>query len=68
MRALVFENALPRLVATKLLSTLTPRAFVGPLAPMQLREMAEPALPAPDWRCCARACAACAAATTSRSS
>ena len=39
MRALVFENNLPRIVATKLLATVTPRAFVGPLAPMQLREM-----------------------------
>ena len=38
-----------RLVATKLLSLLTPRAFVGPLAPIQLREIPEPALPAPDW-------------------
>lgn len=49
MRALVYENSLPRLVATKLLSALTPRAFVGPLAPIQLREVAEPRLPAPDW-------------------
>ena len=49
MRALVFENSLPRLIATKLLSALSPRAFVGPLAPMQLREVAEPTPPAPDW-------------------
>ena len=49
MRALVFENSLPRLVVTKLLSALSPRAFVGPLAPIQLREVAEPSLPAPDW-------------------
>jgi threonine dehydrogenase-like Zn-dependent dehydrogenase len=49
VRALVFENSLPRLVATKLLSALSPRAFVGPLAPIQLREVAEPRLPAPDW-------------------
>jgi threonine dehydrogenase-like Zn-dependent dehydrogenase len=49
VRALVFENSLPRLIATKLLSTLSARAFVGPLAPMQLREVAEPMLPAPDW-------------------
>src|SRR5262245_868532 len=49
MRALVFENSLPRLVATKLLSALTPRAFVGPLAPIQLREVDAPRLPAPDW-------------------
>jgi threonine dehydrogenase-like Zn-dependent dehydrogenase len=49
MRALVFENRLPRIVATKLLAALTPRAFVGPLAPVQLREIPEPALPADDW-------------------
>jgi threonine dehydrogenase-like Zn-dependent dehydrogenase len=49
MRALVFDNSLPRLAATKLLSALTPRAFVGPLAPIQLREVGEPQLPAPDW-------------------
>ena len=49
MRALVFENSLPRLAATFLLSRLTPRAYVGPLAPIQLKEVDEPALPAPDW-------------------
>jgi len=49
VRALVFENSLPRLAATKLLSAFTPRAFVGPLAPMQLREVPAPKLPADDW-------------------
>jgi threonine dehydrogenase-like Zn-dependent dehydrogenase len=49
MHALVFENSMPRIVATKLLSALTPSAFVGPLAPLQLREIPEPALPADDW-------------------
>jgi threonine dehydrogenase-like Zn-dependent dehydrogenase len=49
MRALVYENSLPRLAATKLLSTFSPRAFVGPLAPMQLREIPDPEHPAPDW-------------------
>src|SRR5262245_24836429 len=49
MRALVIDSDLPRLVATKLLSALTPRAFVGPLAPLRLREIPAPALPAPDW-------------------
>ena len=38
-----------RLVATKLLSYLSPRAFVGPQSPMQLRELPEPELPADDW-------------------
>jgi threonine dehydrogenase-like Zn-dependent dehydrogenase len=49
MRALIVENSLPRLAATKILSTLSPRAFVGPTSPMQLREIPDPALPAPDW-------------------
>ncbi len=49
MQALVFENALPRIVATKLLAALSPRAFTGPLAPIQLREIPEPALLADDW-------------------
>ena len=49
MQALVFENNVPRIIATKLLSRATPRAFVGPLAPMQLREIPEPVLPADDW-------------------
>src|SRR2546422_5065089 len=49
MRALVIGKDMPRLVATKLLSALTPRAFVGPLSPIQLREIPAPALPAPDW-------------------
>jgi threonine dehydrogenase-like Zn-dependent dehydrogenase len=49
MRALVYENHLPRLVATKLLSAFSRRAFVGPLAPIQLRQIADPRLPADDW-------------------
>ena len=49
MRALVFENSLPRLAATKILSTLSRRAFVGPLAPLRLRELPEPAHPSPEW-------------------
>jgi threonine dehydrogenase-like Zn-dependent dehydrogenase len=49
VRALVYENSLPRLVATKLLSALSPRACVAATAPIQLREIAEPKLPAPDW-------------------
>ena len=49
MQALVYENRLPRLAATKLLSLFSPRAFVGPLAPIRLCEIPEPELPAPDW-------------------
>ena len=49
MRALVFENSLPRLAATRLLGLLTPRAFVGPTSPMRLAEIPAPSLPADDW-------------------
>lgn len=49
MRALLYEPSLPRLAATHLLSRLTPRAFVGPLAPIRLTEVPDPVLPAPDW-------------------
>ncbi len=49
MRALVIGNDMRRLAATKLLAALTPRAYVGSLSPIQLREIPAPALPAPDW-------------------
>ena len=49
MRALVIGSDMPRLAVTKLLSLLSPRAFVGPLSPIQLREIPAPSLPAPDW-------------------
>ncbi len=49
MQALVFENSMPRLAATKILAAFSPRAYVGPIAPMQLKEIPDPLLPAPDW-------------------
>jgi threonine dehydrogenase-like Zn-dependent dehydrogenase len=49
VRALVFEKNLPRLAATKILASLLPRAYVGPLAPIRLREIPDPELPAQDW-------------------
>ena len=49
MRALVFENSLARLAVTTLLSKLTPKAFTGALAPIQLREIPDPPLLGPDW-------------------
>ncbi len=49
MKALVFENSLPRQAATFVLSRLSPAAFVGPLSPLQMREIEEPRLPADDW-------------------
>jgi threonine dehydrogenase-like Zn-dependent dehydrogenase len=49
MRALVIENSLARLALTKLLSAVTPKACVGGLSPLRLREIPAPVLPAPDW-------------------
>jgi threonine dehydrogenase-like Zn-dependent dehydrogenase len=49
VQALVYERSLPRIAATRLLATLGARAYVGPLSPMRLRELEEPALPADDW-------------------
>ena len=49
MRALVFENSFPRLASTMLLGRLHRRAYVGPSAPIRLRELPEPGLPADDW-------------------
>jgi len=49
MRALVNEHNMPRVVATRLLAALTPRAFVGPVAPIRLREIPDPPLLADDW-------------------
>jgi threonine dehydrogenase-like Zn-dependent dehydrogenase len=49
MNALVAQNHLLRLVTTKILSMLSPHFFVGPTAPIQLREVDEPRLPAGDW-------------------
>lgn len=49
MHALVFENSLPRQALTRLFGAFIRRAYVGPLAPMTLREIPEPTLPAPDW-------------------
>jgi len=49
VRALVFEHRLPRLVATRVLAALTPRAYVGPTAPIRMRELPDPVLPGDDW-------------------
>jgi len=60
VEALLFENSLPRQAATRILGALTPRAYVGPLAPMTLRQIPDPPLPAPDWvRLRARLCGIC---------
>lgn len=49
MKALVFRYSLPRLAATRVLSSVTPSAFFGPWSPLQLEEIPEPPLPADDW-------------------
>ena len=49
MRALVTTNNPFRLISTKLLSYLSPKAFVGWQSPMQLQNIPDPALPAADW-------------------
>lgn len=49
MRALVFHKHLGRMAATRLLGALSPRAYVGPTSPLQLRDVPEPGLPAEDW-------------------
>jgi threonine dehydrogenase-like Zn-dependent dehydrogenase len=49
VRALVFDNDPLRLALTRLLGALSARAFVGPLAPIRLREIPDADLPAPDW-------------------
>jgi len=58
--ALVFENSLPRLALTRIFGAVSPRAYVGPLAPMTLQEIPEPTFPAADWvRLRARLCGIC---------
>lgn len=49
MQALVTTNNPLRLIATKLLSYISPKAFVGWQSPMQLQEIPDPTLPAQDW-------------------
>ena len=48
MKALVFENSMARTAATKILGSITPRAFVSALAPMALKDIPDPVL-RPDW-------------------
>jgi len=48
MKALVVSSSIPRIVATRLLGKLTPRAYVGPLAPLALCDLPDPTL-RPGW-------------------
>ncbi len=45
----MIENEWARLAATRVLGAFSPRAFVGALAPIRLRELPDPELPADDW-------------------
>lgn len=49
MKAIQFEDNKLKLALTKILSLFSPRAFVGKYAPVQLRDLPEPTLPAEDW-------------------
>ena len=49
MKALVFRYTLPRLAYARLLGQLTPRAYLGWGAPMQLEEVEQPPLLGDDW-------------------
>ena len=51
---------MPRIALTKAMSMLSKRALVGPTAPVQLEEVAEPDLPSPHWvRVKTRLCGIC---------
>lgn len=49
MKALTFHPTIPRFVATKFLGTLRREALWGRFAPLQLRDIPDPRLPADDW-------------------
>ena len=49
MKALVFHYSLPRLAVARVGGKLTPRAYVGWGAPIQLEEVDEPQLLGDDW-------------------
>src|SRR5437867_9483917 len=49
MKAILYRYSLPRLAATRFLSSISPSAFVGPLSPMTLTDIPDPQLPGDDW-------------------
>jgi threonine dehydrogenase-like Zn-dependent dehydrogenase len=64
MRALVFDKSMPRLAATRVLAAFSPRAFVGPTAPIRMQDIPEPTIPADDWvRLRTRLCGICGSDT-----
>jgi threonine dehydrogenase-like Zn-dependent dehydrogenase len=49
MQALIFRYSLPRLAATRILSSISPAGFFGPWSPMTLTTLPDPQLPGDDW-------------------
>ncbi len=49
MRALVADYSMSKLVLTTLLGRLDKRLYFGPHSTLALKELPDPALPAPDW-------------------
>ncbi len=49
MKAIRFHKDVPRIVATKLMGQVYPAAFTAATAPVDLVDIPEPGLPAPDW-------------------
>lgn len=49
MKAVVADVTVPRYVATRALSVVSSRAFLGPTSPIRLAEIPEPRLPGPAW-------------------
>lgn len=49
MKALVFNPTIPRFLATKVLSRVSPAAVWARTSPLQLRELPEPSLPGDEW-------------------
>jgi threonine dehydrogenase-like Zn-dependent dehydrogenase len=49
MRTLVVDVSVSRIVLTRLLGRLWPGAYFSRLSPLQLVDLDDPPLPAPDW-------------------
>jgi threonine dehydrogenase-like Zn-dependent dehydrogenase len=49
MRTMVLELSIPRIVLTRLLGRFWQRAYFSSVSPLQMLELPDPPLPAPDW-------------------
>lgn len=49
MKAVVADITIPRYLATRTLGHVWPSAFLSPLSPIRLSDVAEPRLPGPEW-------------------